>query len=165
MQVHIGYAQRARNYNLTPTRRHLGKAIAHGSKLSIALQCLKDKQIQKHIIRKISQLLRSEIVKLCSHEVGSVLRQQSRESLMGFTWNKIIEEASQHAPLLLELLKCCTSTKRPRANRHSVISMCIAMLCKVRCNDMSSAHKVLSIILYSGHSSKQVCMVKLSVRL
>ena len=129
------------------------KAITRRSKLSIALKCIEDKQIQKHIIRRVGLMLRSEVARMCSREVGSVLHQQGRESLMKFAWNDVVTEATHHAPILLELLKSCTSTRRPRSNRHSVISMCIAMLCKVRCNDMSLAHKVLSLVL---HSSKQV---------
>ena len=132
------------------------KSITRGSKLSAALKCIEDKQIQKHIIRKIGQMLRNEIARMCSREVGSVLHQQGRDTLMKFSWNDVVTEATHHAPILLELLKSCTSTRRPRSNRHSVISMCIAMLCKVRCNDMSLAHKILSLVLYAGHSSKQV---------
>lgn len=101
--------------------------------------------------------MKGEIAKLCSQEAQSVLRSQSRESLMDFKWDMIVEEMNHHAPLLLEILKCCTSTKRPRVNRHSVIALCVAMLCKLRCSDMSLAHKVLSLILYAGHSSKKVC--------
>ena len=125
--------------------------------MSIALKCLEDDQIRQHIVRKIGQLVRCEIAKLCSHGVKSVLHSQNRESLMDFKWDMIIEEMKCHVPLLLEILKSCTSTRRPRANRYSVIAMCVAMICKVRCSDMSLVHKVLSLILYAGHCSKKVC--------
>ena len=156
VQVHIGYARRPRNYNLTPSRKHIGKAIARGSMLTVALKCVEDDRIRPYIVRKIGQLVSGEIVNLRSKKAQSVLHSQSRESLMGFKWDMMIEEMRRHAPILLEILKCCTSTKRPRANHYSVIVMCVAMLCKLRCSDMSLAHKVLSLILRAGHSSKKV---------
>jgi hypothetical protein len=156
MQVHIGYTRCPKNYNLTPSRKKLGKAIARGSMLTVALKCVEDDRIRPHIVRKIGQLVKGEIVNLCSKKVQSVLHSQSRESLMDFKWEIMIEEMCKHAPILLEILKYCTSTKRPRANRRSVLVMCVAMLCKLRCSDMSLAHKVLSLILHAGHSSKKV---------
>ena len=72
---------------------------------------------------------------------------------MEFNWSVIMEEMRDHAPVLL---KQSTRTKCPQPNRHSVIAMCVAMLCKLRCSDMSLVHKVISLILYAGHSSKQV---------
>ena len=99
----------------------------------------------------------SEIAKLCNQKIQSVLHSQSRGSLIDFKWDVIIEEMHHHALLLLEILKCCTSTKRPRANCHSVIAMCVAMLCKLCCSDMSLAPKVVSLILHADHSSKKVC--------
>ena len=50
--------------------------------------------------------MKGEIAKLCSQEAQSVLRSQSRESLMDFKWDMIVEEMNHHAPLLLEILKC-----------------------------------------------------------
>ena len=77
---------------------------------------------------------------------------------MGFKWPLVMDEMNQHAPVLLQILNCCTSTRRLRANRNSVIATCTAMLCKLRSSKMSLIHKVLSLVLYAGHASKKVAI-------
>ena len=156
VQVRIGYA-RPRSYNIhTPTRKHISKAVARGSKVAVALHCLEDKKVRQHIIRKIGKTVRGEIAKLCSKSV-TVLHKKKVNSFMEFSWSVILEEMRDHTPVLLEILKQSTSTARPRPNRHLIIAMCVAMLCKLRNSDMSLVHQVISLILYAGHSSKQVC--------
>ena len=152
----MGYAARPRRYLLTPSRKGIGKAVARGSRVSLALQCLEDERVRKHIIKRVGKIVMSEVAKMCSNEVNSILKQQSKTKLFSFNWDTVIDELRVHAPTLLEILQSCTNTKVARSNRHCVIAMCASMLCKLRCPTMSLAHKTLSLILYSGHCSKKV---------
>lgn len=44
--MQVGYKQH-RNYILTPSRKHLGKHIARGSKLAVAHDCMEDPRAQE----------------------------------------------------------------------------------------------------------------------
>lgn len=62
-----------------------------------------------------------------------------------------------------ELKTMCSSrvgsvlkTRKPRSNRTGLVGMCVAMLLKHRFHRMSLVHKIMGLILYAGHSGKQV---------
>ena len=59
-----------------------------------------------------------------------------------------------HAPTLLSILEACANRNKDFCN--GVIGMCSAMLLKLHYSRMSLVQKVLSVILLSGHASKQV---------
>lgn len=94
---------------------------------------------------------------MCTHRVDSILQQTSCESLSNFQWINLIGELQEHAPTLMTILNACTKTRRHKQNRNGVIGMCAAMLLKFRNNRMSLVQKLISTILYAGHSGKQVC--------
>ena len=96
-----------------------------------------------------------ELVHICSTKFKSTLLQHSKHDMTNFSWSSIIAEMKDHAPILLEILLAATHTKQRRSNQELVIAMC-TMLCKLRRAEMSTAQKVISMILYAGHSSKQV---------
>ena len=72
-QIQIGYSER-RTYNLTPTRRKIGKALARGSRFSIANQCLNDQEVSGHIFKKVCKMIQSEVEELCSDRVDSTFK-------------------------------------------------------------------------------------------
>ena len=158
LQIHVSYSQqpRPRTYNLTPSRKRMGKAVARGSRLSIADECLNDEDVSKYVIKKICKKVQLEIEALCSDRVDSTLKHHSREELLTFKWSNIYNELERHTPILLQVLLAATMTRCPRTNREAVISMCAAMVCKLRRPQLSAAQKTLSLILYAGHASKQV---------
>ena len=132
--------------------------------MKVATECLEDTSLRQYILRRLGRRVRTEFTQLQSLAVNSVMRQQSKESLVDFKWSSIIEEIKLHAPTLYEFLKACTVTRTPRPNRESIIGMCAAILCKFRSPEMSAAQKTVSLILYSGHSSKKVsnCCVEIN---
>ena len=136
----------------------MGKAIARKSKATIVRECIKDPTMFKYIINKISRILQSELRRMCAVEVNSVLKQQLPKNFSEFTWDILIKEAEVYAPVLLAILNACTTTKTPRSNRLGTIGMCIAILLKYRYDKMCLVQKILSLILYAGHSGKEVCM-------
>ena len=86
----------------------MGKAIARKSKATIVRECLKDPIMFNYVINNVSQILQSELRKMCSIEVNSVLKQHLLRNFQDFTWNVLIKEAQVHAPVLLALMKACT---------------------------------------------------------
>ena len=143
-------------YVLTPSRKRIGKAVARGSRLAVAEECLNDEDVSKYVIKKICKKVQLEMEALCSDRVDSTLKHHSREDLLTFKWSDIYDELQAHTPILLQILLAATMTRCPRTNREAVISMCAVMICKLRRPQLSAAQKTLSLILYAGHASKQV---------
>lgn len=155
LQIHVGY-KKPRTYVLTPTRKRLGKAVARRSKKEIVDQSMKDPLVKRYMIEKMGQILRSEVTTMCSDRTCSILSNQSVDAMKIFTWDALLIELQSHAPLLYSLLTSCTHTRRPRPNRNAVIGVCAAILLKHRYERMSLVQKIISLILYAGHSGKQV---------
>ena len=106
-----------------------------------------------------SILVASEIKVLCSLSFNSVLRSADVNDLKTFSWKKVLSEAKNCAPTLLQLLESCTRPRigrSPNPNRKAIIGLCICILCRYRCPSMSLFQKIISLILYAGHSAKQV---------
>lgn len=146
---------------MTPRRKPLGKAIARGSRTAIIAQCLKQPEMRDILIKKVGKLVQNEVAYMCSNKFKSTQLQHSKDDLLKFSWSDIIKEMEKHAPVLLQLLLNATKTRRDRPNRELVISMCTAMLCKLRRANMSTFQKIVSLIMYAGHSSKKVAWHKL----
>jgi hypothetical protein len=146
----------------TPHRRHISKAAARGHKKGVADHCFADKEIKSYVIRKCCRLIHAEIVSMCSCKVNSVLQNQSNEAIKSFKWSTFIEELKANAPILYEVMLACTKTRQPRGNRPGVIAMCVAILLKHRLSRMSLIHKIIGLILYAGHTEKQVKMISVS---
>lgn len=176
MQLTVEYQSGVKQFNLdTPNRRHISKAAARGHKkgsqllhilnyhcfyfIAVTDHCFKDETIREYSVNKVAQIIHSEVKKMCTHDVNSILRQTSCESLGNFQWCNLISELQQHAPTLMTILNACTKTRRYRKNKNGVIGMCAAMLLKFRYNRMSLVQKLISTILYAGHSGKQVNML------
>lgn len=64
-----------------------------------------------------------------------------------------------HAPTILAIFRACTG--KNKENSEGVIGLCFAMLLKLHYSRMSLVQKVISVLLLSGHTSKQVCYKKM----
>ena len=159
LQVTIGY-QAPRTFALTPSRKRYGKLIARGSRYSIAHQCLDDPKCRKHVISAVGHQIKAEVRALCANNTNSVQRKKDAKSLKTFAWGPIVNEAKKHAPTLVELLRISTQTGKRRnlqGNHDTLIGLCISMICKHRNPSMALFQRVVSLVLYAGHSGKKVC--------
>lgn len=130
--------------------------MARGFNSSIVDECLKQDKTKKYLFKKLVQLLRQDIKKMCSGEVKSVFQNKSTEILGKFSWEMLVNELSANAPTLFEVLKGCTTTKKTRTNRAATIGMCAAIVLQFHYHRMSLVQRILSLILYAGHSAKLV---------
>ena len=69
--------KKPRTYPLTPTRKHLGKAVARGSKKSVAIECLKDPATRKFLLKGIGVLVRNELKSMCMDSRSSISSENS----------------------------------------------------------------------------------------
>ena len=135
--------------------------IARGSRYSIAHQCLDDPKCRNHVISAVGHQIKTEIQTLCSKNVDSVQRKKDAMSLKTFTWAPILNEAKKHAPTLVKLLRTATSigsgkNKRVELKQDILIGACVSIICKYRNPRMALFQRVVSLVLYSGHSGKKV---------
>ena len=151
----MGYKS-PRRYILTPKRKKLGKAVARGFNHSIIRECFSNTTTKKELYWKLVQLLRREIKNMCSEKVNSLLLDKSSGALSEFSWEKLKNELSSNAPTLFCILQGCTMTKVPRSNRDATIGICAAILLRFHYPKMSLVQRIISIVLYTGHSAKQV---------
>ena len=143
---------------MTPTRKTMVKAVARRSKLTIARECMKDQNTRNYVMKCISRTIQLEMKEMCSHEANSILKQQLPTNFKEFSWDTLLGEVQTYAPVLYSFMNACTKTKTPRSNRKATIGICIAMLLKYRYRNMCLVQKIVSLILYAGHSAKQVRM-------
>ena len=155
IQVHVGY-KKPRAYALTPSRKHIVKAVARKSKQAVAMECMKDSVTRRHVLRRVGMVMQSELITMCRDSSNSILRSQSSSEMCSFTWEKLLSELEVKAPSFLSIIRAVMKTKQPRENQNSIIGMCAAMLLKHRLGSMSLVRRILSLILYAGRSQKQV---------
>ena len=130
MKVRVGYA-RSKTFKLTPSRKHLGKAVARRSKKTIAVECMKDAGIKKHILKLVGNIVRAEIKKLSSVDVQSVLQKDDFATIKSFSWQTMMSELSGHTPVLKHILES-TSPRKNQPNFVAVVCLCVALLARNR---------------------------------
>ena len=92
----VGYNNKPKTIALTPSRKRLGKHLADGNSLSVAVECVKDKPIQKHVISAVGQVIRNKVY----YVPTELILFRDVKSLQDFSWDTIVDEATQQAPNL-----------------------------------------------------------------
>lgn len=70
----------------------------------------------------------------------------------------LLEAVQENAPTLFLLLQSCIPTATS-LNHKAITGMCVAILTKARCSSACLAQKIVSLVLYAGHCSKQVGVI------
>ena len=159
LQAKIFYPSRPQTYNVTPMRRLLCKPLVRKCYRKFAVNCIRKNTLTNAaLVEVIGQDLQREVAAICSDNFNSITRQKPdrfttacnnvKQALMG--------ELQTKAPTLLTLLKLCLQTRKPRKNTDGVIIMITSLLCKHRRPSACQLQRIISLILYSGHCSKQV---------
>ena len=156
-QINVEYRSGMRTYTMTPSRKHVRKAVARHSRSAMLVELLKDPISKRYMLRHIGILLRKELSQMCSDETNSIHKSQSMSDLRNFSWDTQLKELSIKAPTLLSILQSCTYMFTPRQNRNATIGLCCSLLLKYRYSKICIVQKVISVILAAGSSRKLVC--------
>ena len=124
---------------------------------TVATECLKNERSRNHVVNIFCSLIHKEVKSIASTRVKSTLLYQSKQSICDFDWKKVEREMATHCPLLLRVLAAATKTRSERVNRTMTIIMCFAMIVKHQNPNVNLLQKIITLILYAGHCSKQVC--------
>ena len=125
---------------------------------ALVRECFKDDTVRKYIIRKVGSMAHNEIVTLCSDKINSTLLNPHPDMLSCFSWEELYLEISNHCPILTQVMKSGTSTRQPRTNQKAIICLCMAIMCNNRRTSMSLVQQIISVLLYTGHTSKEVSL-------
>ncbi|XP_064384807.1 uncharacterized protein LOC135333715 isoform X2 [Halichondria panicea] len=145
-----------KTFLLTPSRKHIGKAIARKSRKKVAMEALKDPTTRKYLLKMVGIELAKEVKCMSSESANSILQSQNPDDLRQFSWEMLLNELSMFAPVLRQLLDLATNTRVRRSNTDAVIGMCAAILINHRNPKMNLVQRSNALVLYAGHSSKQV---------
>ena len=122
---------------------------------------MRAKNTRKHVVAAVGKIIRNEIKQLCSRHTMSMQRSHNANILRGFNWDAVINEANEHAPNLIQILMESTRTTRKQSKtmQKSIVRVCLSLLCKNRNPNMTLFQRIMSLVLYAGHSAKQVRII------
>jgi len=157
----VGYRKGARNYKLTPSRKALVKAVARRSNWKVAKECTEDENTARSacIIKSVGTMVHKEMQLLCGTYSGLSLRSNSTEDLRQFSWQALNKKLEKKMPVLIAILRSTGVVNKDKANFNTVISLCVLLLARNRNPKMNLVSKILSLILYAGHTAKDVSVM------
>lgn len=149
----------------------LVRSVARQSNKAIARQAMGHQRVREHVFHLLKREIQKDMSRLCARKSSSMLRDTSVEALSCFTWDALCEELAVKGPPLLAILKACAEVKRRKQSsikkkgsqlktRHcsdvAVIGVMAAVLLR-HCNqDMNLVQRMVTLILYNSHCSKQI---------
>ena len=110
-QINLEYRQGVKKFVLTPSRKHVGRAVARRSRSALVVEVLRDPIAKQYLIKRIGGIIRKELVLMCSDKTNSILGSQLVCDLKEFTWDKLFEELSFYSSLNSERLYSDSKTK------------------------------------------------------
>ncbi len=148
----------------------LGKALARGSGYkSIADAVMDSADLRKSIEDRICSDVNNECKKLCSKKVPSLLRTTTKDSVLNFSWQNVMRELSEKAPVFYRLLlascdyKSILKSGLSNNDKYPGICAAAAILLKKRDKCMSLVPYVISLTLKVGKTSKRVSCARTEV--
>ena len=76
-----------------------------------------------------------------------------------FKWHNLCAELKRRAPTLYATLEAASWCSRSKTSPLTGVEMAAGLLLKHRNQQMALLQTIVSIILYTGHASKKVCMI------
>lgn len=147
----------------------MARQLLGGHAPSIAKAVMAMKDVQQSVISSILGTINEECSKLCQRLQPSVFRKLSMEQLTDFQWSVLVEELSSKAPVLYAVLSSVV-TRNDRRNVTKVgaahnpgVCMAAAVLLKERNREMCGLQSLVSLLLYSCHCEKKVCVYVITV--
>ena len=109
-------------------------------------------------LAQVNRLVKREVHLICSRKHGdSVLRLSDMNAVKKFSWGTILRELRLESPTLYSFLRAVLFKHKHRVHHRSV-GMCASLLLKSRNKHLGLVQGVISLLMYAGHSSKQVCL-------
>ena len=112
---------------------------------------LRSRNFRKPVFKSINKRINQECKVISKRSLISPFRLKSMKSLKSFKMRLLVKFFKRKAPYLSRCLKAAAN------GESNVVTTAASILLKARNNDLCSLQAVISIIMYAGHCSKQVC--------
>lgn len=116
--------------------------------------------LREATLQEVINVVKHECKVVCKNFPSpSVLRSGTIISLKEMSWESIVEDLKQRAPVLLSILIAAGTNVRGGQSRTpapSTLAMAAAVLLKARSRNICKVQAVTGALLYAGHASKRV---------
>lgn len=136
---------------VTPRRKKIASLLVRGKPKSLALELIKHRRYLQPLLGQVGALLKREMRHLCSNNVADSI---TSIKLANFSWSNYFRKIKSHAPCIVELLTLIL-TGKSKTNKD-IIRVIVSIITSFKRSSMNVVQKMISIILYAGHCSKQV---------
>lgn len=107
------------------------------------------------LLDRVGALLKKEVQCLCSEKVSQLLTNLPK--LSEFSWINYLEVIKSHAPFIVNLLLMILSGKKKKnEDVNRITGLIISIITCFKRNSLNIVQKIVSILLYAGHCSKEV---------
>ena len=139
---------------VTPRRKKIASLLVRGKPKSLALELIKHRRYLQPLLGQVGALLKREMRHLCSNNVADSI---TSIKLANFSWSNYFRKIKSHAPCIVELLTLIL-TGKSKTNKDiiRVTGLIVSIITSFKRSSMNVVQKMISIILYAGHCSKQV---------
>jgi len=145
--TYLSGIKKARNIH-TPKRQETIVSMSRKCDKAASVKIASFSKTKSHTMNALVLKMRSEMTKICSTNCKSILRDGDVKE---FSWKKVLMELKRHAPTLVSFY----SLLLPKASMKFICFMICAVL-KKRCMHMSLVQRIISIVLYSNGTNKEV---------
>ena len=156
--------------------KQLARGVAVKNRSTIGRQAVRDPKIRKRVLSILTKDIQKEMTTLCARKTGSILRQSSIQAINSFSWEAVTEELQRVAPTLHTILEGCVDVKRrqrkkPETSQQqkgrrrikakrpcntAILGVCASILLRHKNVHMNALQRIISLVLHTGHSAKQV---------
>ncbi len=152
----------------------LARGVGRRNHKSIAQQSIQHVQVRLHVLNILGQDIQKEITSICAKRANSILRATSAETVCSFSWSTLADEVAAVLEYCVEVKtrqRRAVTKQRGRGAkapkfRHLKHSgswcVCAGILLHHRNHHMNLVQKFV-LILHSGHSAKEVCVLGLKL--
>ena len=164
--VTIDWEDRTKRKVLPPELSSLGKMLCRGTKKQIARAAWQCKAIRSDLYAEIVKEIHKESVMMCVKENtkvkkrrdNSCLRETDKESMSNFSFDTLIKELEERAPLLLLVLKTAAFNARDENEKwKATITVAAAVCLRNRCRNMIAFQLLIAIL--NRHSGFMVSKI------
>lgn len=143
-----------RVHRVSRSLRGVARSVGRKNRKSVVNQVMKDKRMKCIVVKRVGQLVQKELIFTSTKEAKSIYGNKSLEDLTKFSWSLLATDMKRTMPTLSSILGECLLSEEKKA---IVIPFIGGVLLKQHNEKMSFLQRLFSLLLYSCHSSKQVC--------
>lgn len=120
------------------------------------------KSLRGATLVEICKEVKKEVKTIASRKDGDSLLRLGQLQMSQFSWKPIVKELRRDAPVLFSVLS--TALSKNGNVKLADVGITASILLKNFCTHLALPQAIVSVILYSGHCSKQVNIVHVHVK-